>query len=632
MPSLAKLLLLSTALAAVTSAAPASEGYYPDHCSLLVKAQPGQITYQQVANCYRSVDFNPKLAKETIDTLTTFYNDAFVFRDVATTPNLKSPFTTSPVDAIEGLKKIGQKQYKNDFDFHHDLSLLAMSFNDAHTTYAPQCYSSHIFMQPLQLYAPVINGTQSIRVYHDATKSGFENCEVQRINGKSPREAIQSWADKNTGFSKDAGVRFNHALASHRYWAETKVWLDFPGLFSFQFRLPESPYIDYVLKCDGRYAEKFRGQWEILSIAPDGSFTDKASFVSNLCMRSNPDAPSTPGATDPSALNTLLGMLYEREHGNPGPSLKDLPDAKLWASNNTAVYQLKSMPHVGVLVVPSMEIESRTEIPAIQGYLSQLAKKGVTNIIIDMSGNFGGQEDFSALLPGVFFDIHGDKSIHAHKTRFRVTPAIQLLAEADLRNTENSTYWDPTNLVDVETFTPFKTNPFTTGVVNLTFNGRSAAFSQEVYANYDQTIIDSSINYPWSNDPSKIIIMTDGQCGSACGMTSDYLVHRHGVKAVAVGGHHNTPLSMFSFPGASVLDTDSYIESFELLGVESPIQRLPYENSVAVGVTLVYSGNDTVPLEYNPARFPAAYRLDYTPATAHNHDQLWAAVAKTAWK
>lgn len=136
MPSVAKLLILSTALAAVASAAPTSEDYYHDHCLLLAKAQSGQITYQQVANCYRSVDFNPKLAKETIDTLTTFYNDAFVFRDMAMTPNLESPFSTAPVDAIAGLKKIGQKWYKNDFDFHHDLALLAMSFNDAHTTYA----------------------------------------------------------------------------------------------------------------------------------------------------------------------------------------------------------------------------------------------------------------------------------------------------------------------------------------------------------------------------------------------------------------------------------------------------------------------------------------------------------------
>ncbi|KFH62474.1 hypothetical protein MVEG_11683 [Podila verticillata NRRL 6337] len=624
MLSLAKLLLLSTALAAVASAAPTQESNYPDYCSLLAKAQPGQITYQQVANCYRSVDFNLKQAKEAIDTLTTFYNDAFVFRDVAMTPNLKAPFTTSPVDAIASLKKIGQKQYKNDFDFHHDLALLAMSFNDAHTTYAPQCYSSHIFLQPLQLYAPVINGTQSIRVYHDATKSGFENCEVQRINGENPREA---------GFSKDAGVRFNHALASHRYWAKTKVWLDFPGLFSFQPRLPETPYVDYVLKCDGRYAEKFRGQWEVLSIVPDGSFTDRESFVSNLCMHSKPDANSQPkNVMDPNALDTLLGMLYEREHGEQDPSLKDLPDAKLWASNNTAVYQLKSMPHIGVLVVPSMEMESKTEIPAIQEYLSLIAKHGVTNIIIDMSGNFGGEEEFSALLPGVFFDIRGDKSLHAHKTRFRVTPAIQRLAETDLHDTEHSTYWDPTNLADIETFTPFKTNPFTSRVVDLTFNGRSAAFSQQVYGNYDQNIIDSSITHPWSNDPSKIIILTDSQCGSACGMTSNYFVHRHGVKAVAVGGHNNTPLSVFSFPGASVLDTDAYIDSFEQLGLKPTIQRLPYANSASVGVTLDYSGNDTVPLEYNPTRFPAAYRLDYTPATAYNHDQLWAAVAKTAWK
>ncbi|KAF9367046.1 hypothetical protein CPB97_006459, partial [Podila verticillata] len=154
----------------------------------------------------------------------------------------------------------------------------------------------------------------------------------------------------------------------------------------------------------------------------------------------------------------------------------------------------------------------------------------------------------------------------------------------------------------------------------------------QVYGNYDQNIIDSSITHPWSNDPSKIIILTDGQCGSACGLTSNYFVHRHGVKAVAVGGHKNTSLSMFSFTGASVMDTDAYIDSFEQLGLKPTIQRLPYANSASVGVALGYLGNDTIPLEYNPARFPAAYRLDYTPATAQNHDQLWAAVAKTAWK
>lgn len=191
MPSMVNILLLSAALA-VTMAAPASPGD-SDPCSLLASANSTQITYQQVADCYRSVDFNPKQSKDTIEIVTTYYRDAFVFRDVALTPNLKSPFTTAPVDAMASLKDIGQKRYKNDFDFHRDLALFALSFNDAHVTYAgkspplffseayflfglkilaintftpmgktmlAQCYSSYIFLQPLQLYAPVINGSQ----------------------------------------------------------------------------------------------------------------------------------------------------------------------------------------------------------------------------------------------------------------------------------------------------------------------------------------------------------------------------------------------------------------------------------------------------------------------------------------
>ncbi|KAF9370299.1 hypothetical protein CPB97_002871 [Podila verticillata] len=289
-----------------------------------------------------------------------------------------------------------------------------------------QCYSSSIFLQPLQLYAPVINGSQSIRIFHDGTNSGWEDCEVQRINGKIARDVIQTWADKNTGFSKDTGVRFNHAM---------------------------------VLQCDGQ-TERFPGQWEVVPLIPDLSFTDKDSFVS-LCQHSHPNITTTTTTTttttakkatgralDPGLLFTMLEMLYEREYGKPDTSLKDLPDAKLWASNNTAAYQLKSLPHVGVL----------TEIPAIQGYLTQLAQKGVTNIILDLTGNFGGEEEFAALLPGVFFDIHGDKSIHAHRKRFRVTPAIQHLAETNLHDTAHSTFCDPTQLADLKTFTPFTIN------------------------------------------------------------------------------------------------------------------------------------------------------------------------------
>ncbi|KAF9582738.1 hypothetical protein BGW38_010824 [Lunasporangiospora selenospora] len=115
-------------------------------------------------------------------------------------------------------------------------------------------------------------------------------------------------------------------------------------------------------------------------------------------------------------------------------------------------------------------------------------------------------------------------------------------------------------------------------------------------------------------------------------MSSDFFVRVHGVKAIAVGGFKDKVLSMFSFPGASVIDTDGYVDTFEKLGVKSTIERLPYSNSASIGVSLVYLENDTLPFEFSAHRFPAALRMDYTPETARHHDKLWAAVAKAVWK
>ncbi|KAG0245263.1 hypothetical protein BGW41_002732 [Actinomortierella wolfii] len=607
MPSLTKTLLISSALA-ITAFAQA-----PDPCTVLHKATvANNVSYDQIANCYKSISFNSKDAMTTIDSLMKFYDDILIFRDMALTPTLQSPFSLKSVDALAELRRIRRTRYRRDFDFHKDLTSLANSFQDAHSTYA-----------------------------HN-TKSGLEDCEVLTISGVNARNAVQSYADRHTGFSKDAGVRFNFALASHTYWPQSKVWLDTPGMFSMRLGLPETPFLDYVIQCKDQKIRRVRGEWDILPLHDPEAFTDRATFVSSFCANSKgkentqvtvstqKNKNSSSSNTKATPMTDLLEALYLREHGKaPDSSLKDFPEAKQWAGNNTAVYQLKSMPHVGVLVIPTMEQDSETEIPVIQSYLQLLAKSGVTNIIIDMTGNFGGEEAFASLLPAVFFKT-ANKATNSHKFRYRVTPAIQKLTDANLQNDDQVTYWNPKYLTDLQS-RPFKTNPFK-DTVNLTFNGRSATYSQWVYLDYDLSIVDPSITYPWSNDPSKVVILTDGQCGSACGMTSDHLVNTHGIKAVGIGGHHGKALSMFSFPGASVVDIDDYVDAFETLDLEAPIKRLPYENSVAVGFRYVASGNDTQPLEYNPKRFPAAMRLDYNPDVAHHHDKMWVAVAKTAWK
>lgn len=137
MAFLIKILLLSSAIAAVTvSAQDVHEQGHVDPCTILDKASAtGNISYHQVANCYKSIPFDAKQAKDTIDSLTVFYNDVYVFRDVATIPNLPSPFTLKPVDTMAELKRISRERYGRDWDFHNDLTLLAQSFQDSHSTY-----------------------------------------------------------------------------------------------------------------------------------------------------------------------------------------------------------------------------------------------------------------------------------------------------------------------------------------------------------------------------------------------------------------------------------------------------------------------------------------------------------------
>jgi hypothetical protein len=387
-----------------------------------------------------------------------------------------------------------------------------------------------------------------------------------------------------------------------------------------------------------------------------GTVTNKASFLKYVCL-ADPHAEPDPEASvrttvrnirqQPPQIESKALTMYRRdlhmreflekqEHllkkradGEPTEPVHDLDDATFIAGEVTAMYQLKSKPHIGVLALPTMSVHAETEILMIMERLTTLDERNVTHIIIDTTGNGGGDVAFASLLVHVFFPS-SDKSQSSHLARFRDSPAASALGAADLANEDESTYFESNTLVDKTTFLPYTTNVFDE-TVNMTVNGRVAEYTEQFIMDYNLTTLNQTTKYPWSDDASKITILTDGQCGSACGMFSDHMVNKHGVKAVAVGGYAKKGLSMFSFAGASVLGLDAIVDAFQSLSVPPTLTRLSYKNNVNVGMIEVYSGNDTIPLEYNPARYVAAHRLDYTAKTASHQDLLWGAVAETAW-
>ena len=116
-----------------------------DPCSTLGSLPVGNVTFEHVSDCYKSIEFRPEVAESTLKTMHTAYNDFLVFRDAALTPDLDLPFRSAPVDAIKELNKIAKKHYTRDFDFHADFLKLAISFNDPHINYQGNCEGDRVY-------------------------------------------------------------------------------------------------------------------------------------------------------------------------------------------------------------------------------------------------------------------------------------------------------------------------------------------------------------------------------------------------------------------------------------------------------------------------------------------------------
>jgi len=129
-------LVLTLSLATLCAlAAPAANEASPDACGSLGAKNGLDLAYADVANCYKSIPLDNKIAASTMDTIQTLFHDYYIFRDSALTPNLQSPFTSPPVDIMKQLNLIAEKKYVNDLEFHTAISDTLNSLNDGHVQY-----------------------------------------------------------------------------------------------------------------------------------------------------------------------------------------------------------------------------------------------------------------------------------------------------------------------------------------------------------------------------------------------------------------------------------------------------------------------------------------------------------------
>ncbi|KAG0255887.1 hypothetical protein BG011_004880 [Mortierella polycephala] len=653
-------LILSATLAALATFTTAQTTLAPvptphpvqlDACATLSSKSSTSLTVEDVANCYKAVPFDSTVAASTLESVLTIFKDYYSFRDSALTPTFEKPFDAPPSDIVRRLETIGRTKYTSDYSFHSDVRAAVDSLFDAHSSYIAKCYNAYLFAQTITLYAPVTDGKQSVRVFHDFLDRGYQDCTVEKIEGQDALPYIYNWATKTTSFSKDGGVRLTEALGTQQYNVERNgTYTIYAGAFAQRATLPEKNYVDYELRCNSSATTiQLREDWRVLSQV-NAAFNDVQSFKENLCLRDMPSAienspaqiqkrdskkpkPERPLYLVPAPKKALL--LDDILNAPPTQStFGEFEDAlKLGAGNGTAFYQLKSRPEVGVMVVFTHLVRLGDEVAQILTGLDTFNQLNVTNVILDFQGNFGGSVEFASVLTQLLFpgtDIL-DKTLPSD---LRVTKEMQQAASALMNNTDADLF-NAGSFIDLKTNSAFTSDSLFQHPITRVRNGRSSLYTELMTIKpleFFPKLTEAVANHPWSDKPANIRILTDGRCGSACAMSCHVLTTQYNVTSYAIGGITAEPLSMFSFVGGAVATLTEINRLYELAGMESPVKQLPYNGGVNFPVVEVYARGSEVPLDFEPQYHRATHRLDYTTQNARKRDVMWSQVANDAWK
>ncbi|KAF9097025.1 hypothetical protein BGX23_009943 [Mortierella sp. AD031] len=644
-----------------SSFAPTSHGpQKPTGCSDLAARQGTNITYNDIANCFDSIPFNQAAAKGTIDSVLTFFNDYYVSRDVAMTPHLAKPLQSDPVDIVGMLMKIGRTRYTSDRKFHTDVYKAVESLHDGHAIYAPYCYMAYLYSQPINMYAPVINGKQVLRVFEDKAKRGYEDCTVVRIDGKDALTQVKKFAD-HISQSKDPNVRFNDALASKSYKPDAGTFTVNPGQFAVRMLLPENPSVRYELKCDNaKKSIVVDDKWVIVPQYP-WQFTDTDSYIKNVCLAQTVQAQPQPAKRDLTSTQSKRQVeivthhrraivdAFQAQAAAPPTTLPPVyPEAiKIGAGNSTVFYQLKDRPTVGIVVLYALKIDFQ-EIDFMHQSLETFYKNGVTNILIDVVSGEGGWANVAPDFAEVFFPSSDplDKSL---RMDYRVTPVMKELSAKVFNSTDGGMslvgnmlsiqgggFYDSSRYFDLSKNGPYTDNSLFRNTVSIKRNGRRADYTKlTVYR--PGTKPTNAVNaklakYPWTNNADRIRIVTDGRCVSACANAIFLMANHNKVKTYGIGGTPGQPLSKYMCAAGAATRLGIVNDIFAFANMTNPIKALPYQSELALTLGEKYAPGSNVPLEWDSRQYPTDYRLNYDPVNARSREALWTQVAKAAWK
>jgi len=597
--------------------------------------------------------------------------DLFVFEEMAKRPiapfdDPQNGYKLPAVDVRAGLQAIREQvdgdAFSTDFEFHSAISAVFLPLKDPHTVYAkPKGYSTFSLTLPVTVEARADkNDPAGVSFFLRALPDEYQQFtqrfaellraqgrnlpdllgqKVLSINGRSPIEALQAFADEVVYVSKNPSSRLNSAIQKDffkRGFSRMNLpsgSADDPRTYTFQLENGETLDVDLYVTVSSAIS----GEADIISKNARPSSANPAETPLSRFLRDVPRGArraSAPGdgysIIEDDATYTLTVVREGLD-----VSLHSLSVHSHYAAGEKTVAYLLSISSFAPDDPAVFTQDFQASLQAVQEAYEARPDQPLYLLVNVMANGGGyitlGYRSLHALAPHVN-PVYGNYSIRKSDLShyFATNGNFSTQKRYDLSTWKElgpRTWYDNSNEVMY----------FPSGgkmEVSKTYTFDLA---------YDEVVFEDAFESLW-NTPTPdflksgnthLAFITDGLCGSTCACFSKRAREARAGLFLGVGGnprlydYQNVPMDVASFAGGSVMDTDFVFskDHSKDLSKRHDLRALPTSAIFRWAFEQIYSWDDS--LEYSPSSTPLEYvnnpvddYLEYWPRPGSEYTDL----------
>ncbi|KAK2951127.1 hypothetical protein BLNAU_13970 [Blattamonas nauphoetae] len=558
-----------------------------------------------IEECFDTIKFSESEAKSTIKTVTQVLND-YSFVDHLRDPPVDAG--VSKMDLVALVEALDLKELNTTYKFYSTLVKLVDSARDAHFQFLAPCDT--VIMQAFPYDLSIDTTSTPTLVLQEFTaaaglsdysndKLGFNLVGAKVTNltltddfdaGKTPFDVLSEWAEENVAFAKRKTNRFNRAVAE-----------------SFVLRRalkPQTQQVKMIVTLTGGEQKTVTVPLVAL-INTKNKLTDMEQLCPIKGSKANmfEEAPKLSVEEIKEKNEELLQdiLFPSRTIVLDKPSPKQLPQSNsdyytpIVTSEASITSGVISSEKTGYLHIGSFGQNAVNTAKAYVQSLKEIVEKKCEKLILDLRGNGGGDVTLTVQMMELLWP---NAIPHTFQVDNQVTPWRNMY-----HKWMNSTSTAP---VDPITFKPIDVSKDPVEKTFKHINGTEykRAFTKRYLFGGGNDVVWATAKKNWNKDqltrttplftPENTIILTDGMCGSACGLFIKMARTRRVGRVVYMGGYpidtEPTDIDIGEFSGGSVFPVSNVVAVAQLLKEDSPIDPFVRDTvDVTFTHTITYS-------------------------------------------